>query len=238
MVHGPPPLLPALLALGGWLAKQDHPAYIPRPGTDSPAGAGRMALRSRRGVWCDGPVFIGAEIQLGLGFNAAQARLANLARGGLLRHASDDAYRDLGSDLARVGPLGSAPGMSKLVVVRFSDMAVHEDFAVGAMRWEAAGPGGALFPALDADIKLTRVGDDATVLAVSGVYRPPLGGLGAGLDRVVMRRVAQVTIRTFTHRIGAAITDPAVSPGTADSGLLPDFSPWPEPGELQAGPAS
>jgi hypothetical protein len=142
-----------------------------------------------------------------------------------------------GSGLARVGPLGAAPGMSKLVAVRISDLAVHEDFAVGTMRWEATGPGGALFPALDADIKLTRAGDDATVLAVSGVYRPPLGGLGKGLDRVVMRRVAQATIRAFIHRMGAALTDPAVSPGTADTGLLPDIPPWPEPEELWTGPA-
>jgi hypothetical protein len=121
-----------------------------------------MALRLRRRVWCDGSMFIGAEVRLGLGFNAAQARLANLARGGLVRHASDDAYRDLGSGLARIGPLGAAPGMSKLVVVRFTDMAVRENPAAGAMRWEATGPGGALFPALDADITLTQVGHDAT----------------------------------------------------------------------------
>ena len=191
-----------------------------------------MALWSRPWLGCDGPMFIGAEIRLGLGFNAAQVRLANLARGGLLRCASEDAYGDLGAGLARVGPLGAALGMSKLVIVRFSDMAVHEDFALGAMRWEAIGPGGALFPALDADIKLTQAGDDATVLAVSGVYRPPLGSLGAGLDRVVMRRIAQATIRTFTHRTAAALTDPAISPGTAGIGLRPDSMPWPEPEDL------
>jgi hypothetical protein len=190
-----------------------------------------MALRSRCWVWCAGLMFVGAEVRLDVGFSAAQARLANLARDGLLRHPSDDAYRDLGSGLVRVGPLGAAAGMSKLVAVRFSEMTVHEDFAVGAMRWEATGPGGSLFPTLDADIKLTRAGDDLTVLAVSSVYRPPLRGLGAGLDRVVMRRVAQATIRTFTHRIGAAITDGAASPAMADTGLLPDFLPWPEPEE-------
>jgi hypothetical protein len=189
-----------------------------------------MAPRSRGSAWCDGLMFIGAEVRLDVGYNAAQARLANLAYDGLLRHASDDAYRELGSGLVRVGPLGAAPGMSKLVAVQFTEMTVHEDSAAGAMRWEATGPGGALFPALDADIKLTRAGDDVTALAVSGVYRPPLRSLGAGLDRVVMRRVAQATIRTFTHRIGAAITDPAASPAMADTGLLPDFPPRPEPG--------
>lgn len=167
-------------------------------------------------------MFIGAEVRLGLGFSTARARLADLTRGGLLRHASDDAYRGLGSGLARVGPLGTAPGMSKLVVVRFSEMTVHEDFAIVAMRWEATGPGGALFPALDADITLTKVPDDTAILAVWGVYRPPFGGLGEGLDQAVLRRVAQATILNFTHRIGAAITVPAASPEAPDTGLLPD----------------
>lgn len=107
-------------------------------------------------------MFIGAEIRLEVGFGAAQARMANLARGGLLRRASDEAYHELGTGLARVGPLGSAPGMSGLVEVRFSDIAIHEDSATWAVRWEAAGRGGALFPALDADIKLTPAGEDVT----------------------------------------------------------------------------
>jgi hypothetical protein len=79
-------------------------------------------------------VFLGAEIGLDVGFNAAQARLANLARGGLLQRASHHAYDELETGLARVGPLGAAPGMSRLVAVRFSDMAIHEDFAIEAMR--------------------------------------------------------------------------------------------------------
>ena len=71
--------------------------------------------------------------------------------------------------------------MSKLVVVRFSDLAVHKDFASGGMRWEAAGSGGAPFPVLDADIMLAKTGDDAAILAVWDVYRPLFGVLGAGL---------------------------------------------------------
>ncbi len=170
-------------------------------------------------------MFIGAEVRLDVGFNAAQARLANLARGRLLRRACDDAYHDLG-----VGPLGAAPGLSRLVAVRFTDMAVHEDFAIVAIRWEATGPGGALFPALDADLKLTPAGDQATMLAVSGAYRPPLGGLGAGLDRVLLHRVAQATIRAFTHQIGAAIAHPALSPEERSIRGRPEPYPWPEPG--------
>jgi hypothetical protein len=175
-------------------------------------------------------VFIGAELRLDVGFNAAQARLANMARGGLLLRACDDAYRDLGAGLARVGPLGAAPGLSRLVAVRFTDMTVHEDFAVVAIRWEATGQGGALFPALDADLKVAPAGDRATLLAVSGVYRPPLGGLGAGLDRVLLHRVAQATIRAFTHQIGAVIAQPAASPEEGRIRRRPEPSLRPEPG--------
>jgi len=128
-----------------------------------------------------------------------------------------------------------SPTVSKLVLVRFGDLAVHEDFAVGAVRWEATGPGGALFPVPDADIRLTRAGDDVTVLEVSGVYRPPLGNLGAELDRVMMHRVAQARPRTFTHHIGAAITDPAVVPDAEDTGRLPYSTPWLRTEELWFG---
>ncbi|HLM87501.1 MAG TPA: hypothetical protein VK284_00520 [Streptosporangiaceae bacterium] len=157
-------------------------------------------------------MFIGTEIQLDVRFGAARARLARLARGGVLRRASDDAYRNLGAGLARVGPLEAVPGLSRLVAVRFSDMTIHEDFASVAMRWEADGPGGALFPALDADITLSPAGDDATKLMVAGVYRPPFGALGAGLDRVLLHRVAEATIRVFAQDIAAAMADPALSP--------------------------
>ncbi len=54
-------------------------------------------------------MFLGAEIRLDVGFNAAQARLANLARGGLLQRASHHAYDELGTGLARVGPLVVVP---------------------------------------------------------------------------------------------------------------------------------
>ena len=158
-------------------------------------------------------MFIGTEIWLDVGFSVAQARVARLVRGGVLRRASDDAYRDLAAGLARVGPLEGVPGLSRLVAVRFSDMTIHENFASVAIRWEATGPGGALFPALDADITLSPAGDDATKLTVAGVYRPPLGVLGAGLDRVVLHRVAEATIRVFARDIAAAMTDPALSPG-------------------------
>ena len=97
------------------------------------------------------------------------------------------------------------------------------------MRWKAAGPGGALSPALDADIRLTPAGPAVTVLAVSGTYRPPLGTVGAAADRVILHRIAQATIRAFTRHVGTAIVSPAASPEAAHARQLPEPPPWPEP---------
>ena len=85
------------------------------------SGWRRGLTSGTRGIlaWLTWRVFLGAEVRLDVGFNVAQARLANLAHGGLLRHASDDAYGIWGAELARVGPLGAAPGMSRLVEVQF-----------------------------------------------------------------------------------------------------------------------
>ena len=171
-------------------------------------------------------MFIGAEIRLDVGFSAAEARLANLAHGGQLRRASESAHK-WGADQAQVSPPAAA-GMSRLVKVQVRHLVTHEDSAVWALRWEATGSKGALFPVLDADITLTRAGEQATVLAVSGAYRPPLGSLGAGLDRAIMHLVAEATIRAFTRQIGAAIVNPAAALETPHTGMLPGTLPWPE----------
>ena len=48
-------------------------------------------------------------------------------------------------DPFRVGPLGAAPGMSKLVEVHFLKVVTRGESAVLALRWEATGPGGRPF---------------------------------------------------------------------------------------------
>ena len=173
-------------------------------------------------------MFIGAEIQMEVGFSAAQARLANMAHGGLLRPASENAHR-WGADQAKVSPLGPL-GVSKLVQVQIRHLVTHEDSAIWALRWEADGTTGGLFPVLDANITLTRAGEQATVLAVCGAYRPPLGSLGAGLDRAIMHLVAEATIRAFTRQIGAVIVNPDASLEAAPTGVLAGISAWPEAG--------
>ncbi len=172
-------------------------------------------------------MFVSGEVLLDGSFAAAQAGLANLARGGSLLSASQAACGDGITGLARVGPLGGGPGMSRLVQVRFRDLVTREGSAVLALRLVAAGPCGGLFPALDAGITLTPAGEQATVLELAGAYRPPLGAAGDGLGRVILHRVAAETARTFMNRIAAAIAHPG---GAAErerglAGAAPSWRP-------------
>ncbi len=155
-------------------------------------------------------VFVGDEMQLDVSFAVARERLLQLAEGGVLLSTSQDAYDHGSTGFERVG----IPGLSKLVRVQARALAWTDRTAGLAIRWEATGPGGGLFPILDADIRLAPAGEQATVLTVAGAYRPPLGALGEALDRVILHRVATATIRGFTAQVAARITG---QPGAAEA---------------------
>jgi hypothetical protein len=175
-------------------------------------------------------MFVAEEQCLAVGFGAAQARLANLPHSGALVTCSADCYEQGVAGLARVGPLSAAPGVSKLAEVLFGELAIRGDSAVLPLRWHATGPGGVLFPALDADLGLTPLSQDATMLRLAGAYRAPLGKAGAAPDRAVLQRVAAATIQAFIRRVADTIVHPAgtPAPGREGHGLSPCEPPAPE----------
>jgi hypothetical protein len=59
-----------------------------------------------------------------------------------------------------------------------------------------------LFPQLDADIEVAALGSSRTQLAISARYRPPMGALGRALDKAMLHRVAEATIKDFLDRVG------------------------------------
>ncbi len=142
------------------------------------------------------------DVPLGI----ARSRLASLIHEGWLSRASAEAYQRSADDLLRVGPFGDAPGASRLVRVQFTDPAYRDDTVRVGLRWEAAGVTGGLFPALDADISLAADGE-RTLVALTGTYRPPLGAVGAGLDRLVLHKVAAATITAFLNQVSGALAD-------------------------------
>jgi uncharacterized membrane protein len=82
-----------------------------------------------------------------------------------------------------------------------------------ALTWEPIGLEG-LLPRLDADIELGSLGEDRTQLAISARYRPPLGVVGRAVDRVLLHRVAEATLKDFLDRLGQAILSQTGGAGT------------------------
>jgi hypothetical protein len=75
-----------------------------------------------------------------------------------------------------------------------------------SLTWEPVGLEGVL-PRLDANLELGSLCGDRTQLAISARYRPPLGVVGRTVDRVLLHRVAEATVKDFLDRVSAAITD-------------------------------
>jgi len=169
-------------------------------------------------------MFISTEIRLNIAFNAAQDKLADLVRGGVLGRASGGAYDHWQAGLARLGPRRTMLGMYRIARVRVTEVVTRADSALWAMRWEVTDTRGALVPALDAEIKLIPAGEDTTMLAVSGVCRPPLAKL-AEPDPTAAHQVAQAMIQAFTSRIATDIADPVTVPEAGLRALLPEPTP-------------
>lgn len=70
--------------------------------------------------------------------------------------------------------------------------------------WEAVG-GPPIFPVMQGTLHVAPDGRATTRLTLNASYDPPLGKLGEQMDRVVMHRVAQITISDFVARLAAAV---------------------------------
>ena len=154
-------------------------------------------------------MFVSEERVLTVSFRDAAERLAALPRSGWPGTLSRAVYEVGVEYLMRVGPAGAVPGTSRLVRVRFTEPSRHDGTMNVGLRWEAVGVTGRLFPALDADIRLTD-DDDGVRVTLTGSYRPPLGVLGVELDRLVLRTVATATIRALLARLAAYLEDTPV----------------------------
>lgn len=70
--------------------------------------------------------------------------------------------------------------------------------------WRATGPTG-FFPVLEAELELASLGARLTQLSLNGRYQPPLGLVGRTIDKALLARVAEATIKDFVDRLANAI---------------------------------
>jgi len=154
-----------------------------------------------------GEMVIGDHVLLNVGFAAARARLGNLASGGLLLGASEHAYAETITGPAdATGSVAAAP---QLAGVRPGDVTGTSRTAQLPVHWEVTTGDGALFPALDADLTLTPAGNQTTIFALTGVFRPPPGLADTGLEQEIVSWFATAAVGVFLARLASALVHPS-----------------------------
>jgi hypothetical protein len=113
--------------------------------------------------------------------------------------------------LAEVG-FGGDVRVERRVALEFGSPIQMPSKTVLPMRWSAAGVAG-LFPDLDADLEIAPIGQ-RTQLAMSARYSPPLGAIGRAIDRAVLFRVAEATLKDFLDRVADAVILAEAAPST------------------------
>jgi hypothetical protein len=117
---------------------------------------------------------------------------------------SMDAYRN-GEDLrVKMGLGGSPPRVAKTITMTPGAPDRRPGNTRIPVRWEATDS--ALFPTMDADLSIVALGDDRTKLVLQGNYQPPLGAVGATLDRFLLHHLAESSVKHFVDRVADAVS--------------------------------
>ena len=104
----------------------------------------------------------------------------------------------------RVGPANSLAMLGKTVSVEVGEPITRGDVTVVPLTWRATGTPG-LFPALTADLEVAAMDEGLTQLTLRGHYDPPFGSVGQRLDRILLHRVAEASVRAFLHKLAAGL---------------------------------
>lgn len=154
-------------------------------------------------------MFVSDSLEVDIPLAAAEHRILAFLRIGDLDRLAATAYGEGVTVLARAG----FGGMAKQVAVHSLPAYRRGPVVVVPLRWTATGRMAAAFPVLDANLEMTA-SDEGTTLTLIGSYRPPLGKVGASIDRLVLRSVARATIRSFLFQLGGLATQ--IIPSRAD----------------------
>jgi hypothetical protein len=136
-----------------------------------------------------------------------------------LTEAPESWLRDVASEanhrgdtlLAEIG-FGDRVRVARTVAIELGDPVHTAGKVVLPLRWTPTDAPG-LFPALEADLEVAPLPPDRTQLAMSARYVPPLGPLGKAIDRAILYRVAEATLKDFLDRVGEALAREAGGDG-------------------------
>jgi hypothetical protein len=156
-------------------------------------------------------MFLYYYIHLPQPFEAAERKLLALLGG--LDGPAAEAYRDGETIHAKLAVDGTRL-VAKTVSIHFGPPLRSPDGTDIPLTWEATGPTG-LFPKLEGDLVMAPLGESMTQLCIRGSYKPPLGALGRALDRTMLHRVAEASVKSFVDRIGRSIEQASAGDGAS-----------------------
>jgi hypothetical protein len=116
-------------------------------------------------------------------------------------------------NVSKVGVHVAGVPIRKRVTVEIGDPVKTSTWAVVPLTWKATFPQ-KLFPEMTGKVELSPSDKEVTRLTVSGMYEPPLGGLGRQLDQAVMHNVAEATVKELAESIAQRLEDALRKEGT------------------------
>jgi hypothetical protein len=173
-------------------------------------------------------MFLRYSIELPLPAEAVeQALLASPAN--WLPHLADRAGQHGQDLLVEVGIGAPDRGLRKQVRVSFGPLVRHPSRTTLAMTWRPTGAG-TLFPVLEAELDVGTLGGCRSQLALNASNRPPLSVVGRAVDRALLHRVAEATVKDFLDQMGQAImglVEQQPDPAGSTSSREATAAPWP-----------
>ena len=153
-------------------------------------------------------MFVYYYVYLGLPFEDIEGRILGLIDG--FEDWAGAAYRE-GEELrATLGPGHGGDLLAKTVRIRVGEPVRGTAETAIPLVWEATGTPG-LFPKMEADLVIAALGPELSQVALRGTYEPPLGILGRALDRTLLHRLAEASVKGLVDRIAHAVAENATA---------------------------
>lgn len=130
-------------------------------------------------------------------FVEAEGLLVDLSSG--LGDSADVAYRR-GEDLLATIGIGGPGRVAKEVCLDVGEAMRGDDRTSIPLSWWATGTP-SLFPTMEGELIVTAIGSGLTQVTLQGAYTPPLGAVGRLLDRAMLHRFAELSVKDFVDRI-------------------------------------
>lgn len=144
-------------------------------------------------------MFVEHEVEVGIPIGTLENVLLERFRDAEI--LGDTVYRK-GEDLrSKVGP---EQPLAKEVVLSLGHPRISHSGLAVPINWRATGAR-SLFPRLSGELEASRTSVDTSRLRIRASYDPPFGWIGDVVDRLLLERVARITVTDWLERVAESL---------------------------------